>query len=218
MSRPFFSIASISYNQAAFLNETINSVLSQSFSDYEYIVQDPGSTDASRKIISSYSQRLIPSFEPDEGPADGLNRAFARATGRYYLFLNSDDILLPGSLEKFYRWISHECHQYDVFSGACSVVDSSGEHLRYAYSDKMNLRMAAYGQSILIQPSTVVSAQAFKAVGGFNVNNCSNWDGELFIDIALKGYRFARSFAVFSCYRIHPSSITGSGFLEEKHK
>ncbi|MCS5694247.1 glycosyltransferase [Cyanobium sp. FGCU-6] len=213
MGSPFFSIATISFNQAPFLGPAIESVLGQDFHDYEYIVQDPGSTDGSREIISSYSSRISASFEPDQGPADGLNKAFSRAKGKYFLFLNSDDMLMPDSLAKLYKWINSDDHRHHVYSGACSVIDTRGRHLRYAYSDAMNLMMAAYGQCILIQPSSAISAMAFRAVDGFNALNRSNWDGELFIDLALNGCQFARSCHALSCYRVHAASITGSGSL-----
>ncbi len=197
--------------------KTIDSVLNQSFTDYEYFVQDPGSSDGSRDLISSYSSVLTPIFVSDTGPADGLNISFARATGQFYLYVNSDDLLLPGALDAFHKWIITDQSRHAVYSGASSIIDDTGRHLRYAYSDKMNLKMCAYGQSILIQPSSVINADAFWAVGGFNVSNKSNWDGELFIDIAMKGYNFARSLEAFSCYRVHPGSITGSGSLSNCH-
>jgi glycosyltransferase involved in cell wall biosynthesis len=211
MPRPFFSIVTISFNQAPYIRACVESVLSQDFCYYEYLVQDPGSTDGSREIISSFASNLNASFEADDGPAEGLNKAFAKAKGQYFLFLNSDDMLMPGALSRLHKWILLDRRQHDVYSGACSVVDASGRHIRYAYSDSMDLEMAAYGQCILIQPSSAINAEAFRAVNGFNASNHSNWDGELFIDIALKGFKFITSKHVLSCYRIHAGSITGSG-------
>ena len=101
--KPFFSIVTISYNQADFVAETIRSVLGQTFSDFEYIIQDPGSTDGSREIISTFTdERIKTYFEVDGGPADGLNRGFSKATGRYFLYLNSDDLLKRRALEYMY--------------------------------------------------------------------------------------------------------------------
>lgn len=217
MKKPFFTIVTISYNQGKFLKDTINSVLNQSFTDYEYIVHDPGSSDGSREIILSYSPFLKISFECDNGPADGLNKAFSRASGKYYLFLNSDDRLRPNAMEYLYRWINKDNFSHDVYSGGCRIINEQGDVVRRAYSDKMSLRRAAYGQSLLIQPSTVFSAKSYRIVKGFNGNNKSNWDGELFIDIALAGLPFARSMRILSDYRVHHSSITGSGALQQAH-
>src|SRR3546814_11032429 len=78
-----FSVVTISYNQAKFLRRAIDSVLNQSGVDLEYIVVDPGSSDDSRAIIDSYGDRIGHRvYEPDQGPADGLNKGFAHATGK----------------------------------------------------------------------------------------------------------------------------------------
>jgi len=217
MKRPFFSIVTISLNQAPYISEAIESVLGQGFKGYEYIVQDPGSSDGSREIISAYSSSLIMSFEEDLGPADGLNKAFSKAHGKYFLFLNSDDRLLPDALQILHDWIMRDNYSHDVYSGGCRIINGLGHVVRHAYSDNMNLRRAAYGQCILIQPSTVFSASSFDAVNGFNRQNMSNWDGELFIDIALAGYTFARTTRIVSDYRIHQRSITGSGSHQAAH-
>jgi len=93
-----FSIVTISYNQAQFLEKAILSVLNQEGVGLEYIVVDPGSTDGSREIIERYRDRFgHVVFEKDHGPADGLNKGFQYATGDVYGYLNSDDVLLPGT-------------------------------------------------------------------------------------------------------------------------
>lgn len=215
---PFFSIVTISYNQSAYLRECIDSVLDQDFKDYEYIIQDAGSTDGSLDILSAYTNLISQiRIESDSGPADGLNKAFSSASGSYYLFLNSDDRLTPGALSYFYDWISSDSGQHHVFSGATNVVDAQGKVLRRAYSDRFSLRRAAYGHCLLMQPSTVFSSSCYHSVKGFNVDNKSNWDGELFIDMALSGFAFATTTAVLSDYRIHSSSITGTASLAQMH-
>ena len=211
--KPFFSIVTISYNQADFVADTIRSVLDQTFSDFEYIIQDPGSTDGSREIISTFSdERIRTYFEQDEGPADGLNRGFAKASGRYFLYLNSDDLLMRTTLECFHHFLlkNPEC---DVLCGAASSIDKFGRHLRYVYPDKPNSIMMAYGASIIIQPSTAIKSSAFKKISGFNPSNKSNWDGELYVDLFLSGAKFKLISNVLSKYRLHFDSITGQDKL-----
>lgn len=215
--QPFFSIVTISYNQAKFLGDAIDSVLMQDFRDYEYIIQDPGSYDDSRTIIRSYGSNVIPLFQNDSGPADGLNRAFGIASGKFFIYINSDDSLLPNALKLMHDWIVADGFNHDIYSGGSRVINSSGDFLRAAYSDKMNLNRAAYGQSILLQPSSAISSAAFRRVRGFNPENKSNWDGELFIDLALKGYKFATSSSLFSNYRLHDTSLTCSGSMSAEH-
>lgn len=216
--KPFFSIVTVSYNQSTYLRQCIESVLSQDFRDFEYIIQDPGSTDDSRQIIASYGKGIdLVLFAPDNGPADGLNQAFSRANGRYYMFINSDDLLNPYALSRIHAWIQRDKMSHAVYSGGSYIINSAGKRLRRAYSDCASLRRMAYGQSILMQPSSAISAPSFHSVGGFNSNNKSNWDGELFIDLALKRYSFANSRQIFSSYRLHSKSITGSGCLHKQH-
>ena len=94
------SIVTISYNQKQYLKACIDSILTQAECELEYIVVDAGSTDGSRELIESYGDQVIKVFERDDGPADGLNKGFACATGEVYGFINSDDYLLPGALKR----------------------------------------------------------------------------------------------------------------------
>jgi glycosyltransferase involved in cell wall biosynthesis len=208
------SIVTISFNQARFLERTIRSVLDQDYPDVEYIVVDPGSTDGSLDIIESHRAHFAKVLlEPDRGAADGLNKGFALASGEYLGFLNSDDVLLPGALSQAVRYLQDH-PRVDVVSGDCRVIDADDRLLRYSYSDRFSLTRYAYGTGILIQPSTFFRASAYRRTRGFNIENRSSWDGELFVDMAVAGCRFARSGRVWSGYRIHGQSITGSARMK----
>ncbi len=211
------SIVTISFNQARFLEQAICSVINQDYSDIEYIVVDPGSTDGSREIIEKYRDRIDKIIlDPDEGPADGLNKGFSKATGSIFGFLNSDDMLLPGALRKVAAVFLKKTN-FDVVSGHGCVNDDTGTFLRRIYSDRFNLTFSAYGACILVQPSTFFRAEAFCRAGGFNKNNRSNWDDELFVDMAISKARFITVNEMLSIYRVHHESITGSAKLLSSH-
>src|SRR5205085_2928876 len=90
-----------SYNQGAFLEETLRSVLDQGYPALEYIVMDGASTDESPQIIRRYADRLAHwQSQPDAGQADAIAAGFARATGDIMCWVNSDDVLLPGALAR----------------------------------------------------------------------------------------------------------------------
>ncbi|MDR3764205.1 MAG: glycosyltransferase family 2 protein [Acidobacteriota bacterium] len=206
------SIVTISFNQVGFLNHAIRSVLEQDYPEIEYIVVDPGSTDGSRALIAGYADQVRTVLKPDQGPADGLNRGFALATGDIFAFLNSDDILLPGAVRRAVEHLkSGGC---DVVSGHALVIDAEGKTLRKVFSEPYSLKRYAYGTSILIQPSTFFTREIFEKSGGFNVNNRATWDGELFMEMALKGARFQLADEVWSGFRLHDTSITGTGKLD----
>lgn len=91
---PFFSIITVVYNGADTLEETIKSVVSQSFSDYEYLVIDGGSTDGTLDILKNNDDKITRWLsEPDDGIYDAMNKAVRLASGRWILFLGADDVL-----------------------------------------------------------------------------------------------------------------------------
>ena len=97
--RPRVTLVTPSYNQAAYLEEAIVSVLEQEYQSIQYAVVDGGSTDGSVEIIRRYEDRLAWwESKPDSGQAAALNGAFSRSSAPILGWLNSDDTLLPGSV------------------------------------------------------------------------------------------------------------------------
>ncbi len=206
------SIVTISFNQARYLEAAIRSILDQDYDDIEYIVVDPGSTDGSREIIERYRDRISHMvLEPDDGPADGLNRGFGYASGDIYYYLNADDLLLPGALETVAAYF--EAHPgVDVLLGHGYRIDSIGDRVTRIFSSPgWSLRGYALGVSNAVQQSTFFRASAYRAAGGFNAENRTCWDGELLVDMALNGARIEVLNDYLGAFRIYSESITGSG-------
>jgi glycosyltransferase involved in cell wall biosynthesis len=211
------SIVTISFNQAQFLERAIRSVLEQDYPDIEYIVVDPGSTDGSRDIIERYRSRISRViYEPDRGPADGLNKGFAPATGDIFGFLNSDDVLLRGAVRSAVAFLN--ANDVDVVSAHAAVIDAEDRHLRMAYSEPFSFKMFAYRACVLVQPSTFFRREVFERAQGFNVENKATWDGELWVDMALSGARFALADEVWSGFRLHSQSITSTKKLQQREE
>ena len=191
-------------------------MLSQDYADIEYIVVDPGSTDGSREIIDSYGDKIIKIFSPDSGPADGLNKGFEVATGDIYGFLNSDDTLCPKAISAAVTAF-REFAYADVVYGKAYIIDQDQRELRALYPDRPGKTRFAYGGVILPQPSVFFRANCFRLIGGFNEENRSNWDGELFLRFCLADFKFMKVNAFLSSYRLHNLSITQSGSLNDLH-
>ena len=210
-----FSVVTISYNQAQFLERAMISVLTQTGVELEYIVVDPGSTDGSRDIIERYRDRVTHVvYEKDQGPADGLNKGFALATGEIYCYLNSDDEFEPNAFQTIAEYFaSHP--KADVVCGHCWLIDECGRLLRRVWSDPYQRELVAYGYAIQIQPSTYFRSEAFARIDGFNVRNRISWDGELMLDFAISGARIEVIDKFLSLYRVHGKSITGAGLHKD---
>lgn len=210
-----FSIVTISFNQIEFLERTIESVLRQDYPDIQYIVVDPGSSDGSRELIQKYESQISKViFEPDKGPSDGLNNGFSFAKGDLFGFLNSDDILYPGTLAEAAAYLQAYPNT-DIVTGHAYVIDENDNILRKSFSQKMGLTNYAYGACVMNQPSTFFRKDIFLRVNGFNPENKSNWDGELFADMALTGAKFKVVNKFWSGYRLHNVSITASAKMDE---
>jgi GT2 family glycosyltransferase len=104
---PTISIVTPSYEQGRYLARTIYSVLSQNYPRLEYRVQDGGSSDETRAVLERFDGSLSGwAIEPDDGQADAINRGFAHTGGEIMAYLNSDDLLLPGSLAYVARYFA----------------------------------------------------------------------------------------------------------------
>jgi glycosyltransferase involved in cell wall biosynthesis len=207
---PRVSIVTISFNQAAFLERAIRSVVEQDYPDVEYIVVDPGSTDGSRDIIEKYRSLISKVIlEPDSGPSNGLNKGFAAATGEIYGYINADDAYLPGAITKAVAAFQTRPNA-DLVYGHSYIIDREGRLVRRSRSVPFNLRLYAYGGVIVMQQSSFFRRHAFEKAGGFNEKNRTSWDAELLMDMALNGNRFEMVDDFWSLYAIYPGSITAS--------
>jgi glycosyltransferase involved in cell wall biosynthesis len=107
MSSPFFSIIIPTYNRAGLILRSVNSVLKQSFSDYELIIIDDGSTDNTEQLILSLNNLRIKYFKTENGGvARARNEGIKNAVGKYVTFLDSDDMVELSHLETAYNLIS----------------------------------------------------------------------------------------------------------------
>jgi glycosyltransferase involved in cell wall biosynthesis len=136
-------MVTLSFNQGLYLREAVESVLAQELCPY--VLVDPGSEDGSRELIGSYLPRLKGCvLEPDEGPADGLNKGFELLDTPVLGYLNGDDRLAPGALAFVSQFFDHHA-ETDVLCGAIGIIDERGNRaLRRRTPDVFDLRKYAY--------------------------------------------------------------------------
>lgn len=212
------SIVTISFNQAKFLRECIDSVLNQDYQDVEYIVVDPGSTDGSRKIIDSYGDRIIKCYEKDNGPADGLNKGFSLATGDILGYINSDDFFLDTALKQVNEiFIKHK--NLDLVYGNGFIVDEKGFVKKLFISTDYSQKRLELKQFNIFQQGTFFTKKIFDRTTGFNTNNKRTWDFELFLNMQRENINYLRVNNFFGALRIYPGTITyqGNKKIREKH-
>lgn len=161
MSRPRISLVTPSLDQAAFLPRTIESVLRQEGEfDLEYLVLDGGSTDGSVEILKRYEGRIQYRVERDKGQADAINKGLRAVTGDLVGWLNSDDLLYPGTLA---RVAAAFAARPDAawLHGGCEIVDEHDRPIRRWVTAYKDFRCRHYSRRALLVENFVSQMTVF---------------------------------------------------------
>jgi Glycosyl transferase family 2 len=202
MPRPLVSIVTPSYNQAPFLEETIRSVLEQDYEPIEYVVVDDGSTDGSAEIVRRFEGRLAWwTRQENAGQVAALNRGFARTTGAYMGFLNSDDTLLPGAVAALAAELEADPELFLVYGDAL-YTDETGRRTGYLAAREFDVvEMVRRCDNHVVQPSTLWRREAWERYGPLNEDGWYFFDFEFFLRFPPE--RVKRLPQPLSTYRIH---------------
>lgn len=202
---PKISIVTPLFNQAEFLERTIQSVLNQGYPNVEYIIIDGGSTDRSVEIIKKYEKYLAYwASEPDRGQADAINKGFLKSTGDILAWQNSDDIYLPNA---FFA-------AAEVFRNhpAASLVFGNIKFIDEGDRECGELRFVPFSRRALIYEGTMLANQAafwrrelFLTAGLLDVSLTFCMDYEFFLRASLYGrFKLIRRF--LGAFRLHRKS------------
>ena len=203
---PPVSVVTPSYNQAAFLEETIRSVLLQGYPNLEYGVMDGGSTDGSVEIIRKYAPFL--SFwqsQPDKGQTDAINRGMEKCSGFILAYLNSDDVYEPGAFQTVAPLFEQDAA--DVVYGGFVAIDETGT-VRARYQAHPFDAGRLLLDNTIAQPSTFWSANVQETIGEFDARLHYSMDYDYWMRACAAGFRFKNTDQCLSRFRFHSGSKT----------
>lgn len=201
---PKISIITPSYNQGQYIEETINSVLSQNYPNLEYIIIDGGSTDNSVEIIKKYEKQLkYWVSEPDKGQAHAINKGFQKATGEIINWLNSDDLLEHGALFTIAKSFSENPDIAFIY-GQIIEFNKNG-NLPFKHFPTDNLPYRYFYEFPFAQPACFYKLKIVKELGWLDENFQFTMDLDLFVRI-LSNYKALQIDEILAHFRWHPQS------------
>lgn len=216
---PTIGIVTPSYNQGAFIGETIESVLQQGYPNLEYWVIDGGSTDNTIDILRTYGQRINWISENDRGQAHAINKGLQKVSADIVAFINSDDLYLPDAFSLVSRYFS-EHPKAMWLTGDYLIIDDSGKTTQpYLRGYKKMLRKCAGFQMLAIansvaQPSTFWRRELLEEIGYFDESFRYCFDYDFWLK-AIKRYPLHIIENRLSLFRVHRNSKGGSQFSKQ---
>lgn len=209
MSNPKFSIITVTYNSKQTVEQTIQSVLAQTYGDFEYVIVDGASTDGTADIVSQYSEkdkRIHFISEPDEGIYDAMNKGIAMASGEAIALLNSDDYYEIDALEKIARCLP-DSDKYVVY-GMVRILENEKE------SEVIMSSHNSLPKRMMMHPACFVSKSLY-AKYRYDTTYKSAADYDLFLKLYNdKEVEFYPVYDVIANFRLGGMSDSALSYLE----
>jgi glycosyltransferase involved in cell wall biosynthesis len=208
---PLVSVLTPAYQAAAFIQETAESVLSQSCPDFEYILIDDASRDETYPLITKLAQRddrIRPySNQINQGIAETRNACVKQARGKYVLWQDADDISLPDRIADLVEFMEENpevgiCGSYMQPFGS----SGAGEIKTYPTSD-VEMRKSIFKISVVSQPTAILRRECFEKVGIYNSRYINTEDLDMTFRIGMQ-YELGNVPKVLLKYRLHEQSTT----------
>jgi glycosyltransferase involved in cell wall biosynthesis len=182
--QPLVSIITPSYNQAKYLEATIQSVLGQDYENIEYILVDGGSSDSSVEIIQKHADQLAWWVsEPDKGQTEAINKGFARAQGTILAWLNSDDTYQPGAVSEAVAFFQ-EYPDLGLIYGDANFINAQGKVIGQFNAQQTSYRRLRRGGVYIPQQAAFWRADLWKQVGPLDPETYFAMDYDLWVRLA----------------------------------
>jgi len=206
------SIITISYNSASTIEDTIKSVISQNYSDLEYIIVDGGSTDNTLEIINKYKDKIFKLIsEPDKGIYDAMNKGVGIATGEIIGIINSDDFYIDDNI---LREVVNQFEKADTDAVYGDIVyvdrEDISKHVRYWKAGEYAEKKLNYGW-IMPHPAVFIKKEIYNKFGLFNLDFKIAADYELLLRFLKHGMKISYLPKTLVCMREGGYSASGLG-------
>jgi glycosyltransferase involved in cell wall biosynthesis len=206
-SQPLVSIVTPSFNQARYIEATIQSVLGQGYPRIEYIVIDGGSTDGTVDILKKYSGRIASWVSgPDQGQTDAINKGFAQAKGDILAWINSDDTYEPGAIEAAVGYLQ-EHPEVGLVYGDCSFINESGGVIGRFHAAQTDRRLLRRGYVHIPQQASFFRADLWRQVGPLDPSFYFAMDYDLWTRLAGRS-QLSYVPQTWANFRLHTSGKT----------
>lgn len=201
------SIVTPSFNQAPFIEKTIQSVLSQDFPAIEYLIVDGGSTDGTPDLIKKYAARLgWWTSEKDGGQTDAINKGFGRARGDVFAWINSDDTYEPGAVAAAAKYLQ-EHPEIGMVYADCNYIDEAGRVIGKFNAAQTDYRRLRRGYTRIPQQTMFFRAELWKQIGPLDPSFYFAMDYDLWTRIAARAaIRYVPQ--TWANFRLHTSGKT----------
>ncbi|MEO8649955.1 MAG: glycosyltransferase [Acidobacteriota bacterium] len=201
------------FNYAEFLDEAVNSVLSQTYPNVEIVIIDDGSTDNSRSVIDGLGDSVKSVFQENAGVSAARNNGFKLCCGDYIAFLDADDVWLPTKIEEQMKIFSEDPEIGLVHSGYLTI-DHAGNELEEfttGASGKLSEEFLLFEKPVILVGGSgmILKKALFDDVSGFDLNLTTSADWDLCRRVALK-CKVGFSSKVLVKYRMHGTNMHGN--------
>lgn len=209
---PKVSVIIPTYNNAGYISDAIDSVLTQTYDDYEIIVIDDGSTDDTKKVLEKYNSKIRYFYQANKGISAARNRGMAEAKGEYIALLDSDDIWFPEKIAMQVETLERN-KQIGLVGSLLKVVDRYGNSLGTTKPKKSPGNSFENGliDGCPAPSSFVIRRECFDVIGLFDEGLEMFEDLDLYLRISKK-YMIRNIDIPLGCYRIHSSNTTKDDF------
>jgi len=217
---PRVSVVIPTYNRADLISETIDSVINQTYRNYEIIVVDDGSTDDTPAILGRYGKHIRVIRQENQGEGEARNTGIRAAQGEYVAFLDSDDLWRPAKLEKQMdllarspqvAWVYCDAYVFESKTGKIMRLISKGNH---PYEGQVAGRLLTC--NFIPSPTPMIRRSVFDEMGFFN-KSLIGVDWDMWLRIATR-YPIRRAPEVLAGYRIHQGSVFADQNRMQLHK